>query len=468
MLQAFGILPEGMWVAIIPHLSFLLLLCFWQRVRALLLGPKNVFLDILCIPQDDDKLKARGIMGLGNNLECSQELTVLWSPRYFTRLWCTYEIAMFLRRPERLRKIHLVPVTMPVILCLFSAAWLCVRLQVTVVESVTIDWDLTGLRLLVRIGLMLLLVPVFVMQSYSGMGLVQDLEKLPKQLQEFSISDSQCSCCFFEHRHPKTGKRIMCDREVVYQAVSDSYDDQEVRRTYFHEFSRQTSGLDVFDGAVRSQLSDRISEQRLSSSLIPLDLFIYMVWAWDIPWLAPRLHLISQVGNLGRHPEYEHYDDLLRVLYALADMIHWAKTLPSILVLLLVSMRLWKLMSRWKCCPRIVRALASVPMVILSTLLVFLTISLAWDLTEDDWKCLNTLPFTFFLLLAICLSKPPKAKLLSFVWSFVQPGRDPSAKPSASEARSWSEQLDQSTEAHSSTAQDVHVDDEFCFSVVSV
>ncbi|CAE7879482.1 unnamed protein product, partial [Symbiodinium necroappetens] len=340
---------------------------------------------------------ARGIMGLGNNLECSQELTVLWSPRYFTRLWCTYEIAMFLRRPERLRKIHLVPVTMPVILCLFSAAWLCVRLQLTVVESVTIDWDLTGLRLLVRIGLMLLLVPVFVMQSYSGMGLVQDLEKLPKQLQEFSISDSQCSCCFFEHRHPKTGKRIMCDREVVYQAVSDSYDDQEVRRTYFHEVSRTTSGLDVFDGAVRSQLSDRISEQRLSSSLIPLDLFIYMVWAWDIPWLAPRLHLISQVGNLGRHPEYEHYDDLLRVLYALADMIHWAKTLPSILVLLLVSMRLWKLMSRWKCCPRIVRALASVPMVILSTLLVFLTISLAWDLTEDDWNPLNTLPFTFFL-----------------------------------------------------------------------
>ena len=372
---------------------------------------------------------------------------------------------MFLRRPERLRKIQLVPVTMPVILCLFSAAWLCVRLQLTVVESVTVGWDDAGLRLLMRIGLMLLLVPIiFVMQSYLGMGLVQDLEKLPKQLQEFSIADSQCSCCFFEHRHPKTGKRIMCDREVVYQAVSDSYDDQEVRRTYSHEISRTTSGLDVFDGAVRGQLSDRISEQRLSSSLIPLDLFIYMVWAWDIPWLAPRLHLISQVGNLGRNPEYEHYDDLLRVLYALAEMIDWAKGLPSILVLLFVSMRLWKLMSRWKCCPRIVRALASAPMVILSTVLVFVIISLALDLTEDDWNPLNTLPFTFFLLLAICLLKPPKAKLLSFVWSFVQPGHGPSAKPSASETRSWSEKLDQSTEELSSTSRDVHVDDEF-FSV---
>ena len=379
---------------------------------------------------------------------------------------------MFLRRPERSRKIKLVPVTMPVILCLFSAAWLCVRLQLTVVEAATAGWDDSGLRLLVKLGLMLLLNPViFVMQSYLGMGLVQDLEKLPKQLQEFSIADSQCSCCFFQHRHPRTGKRIMCDREVVYQAVSDAYDDQEVRRTISsisHEISGSTSGLDVFNGAVRSQLSNGISEQRLSSSLIPLDLFIYMVWAWDIPWLAPRLHLISQVGNLGRNPEYEHYDDLLRFFYALAEMIDWAKGLPSILVLLFVSMQLWKLMSRWKCCPRIVRALASASMVILSTLVVFLIIFLALDLTEDDWNPLNALPFTFFLLLAICFSKPPKAKLSSFFWSIVQPGQQGSSpKPSPSEAHSWSEQLgklDESTEEPSSTSKDVHVADDF-FSV---
>ena len=377
---------------------------------------------------------------------------------------------MFLRRPERLRKIKLVPVTMPVILCLFSAAWLCVRLQLTVVEAATAGWDDSGLRLLVRLGLMLLLVPViFVMQSYLGMGLVQDLEKLPKQLQQFSIADSQCSCCFFKHRHPRTGKRIMCDREVVYQAVSDAYDDQEVRRTISsisHEISAgSTSGLDVFDGAVRSQLSDRISEQRLNSSLIPLDLFIYMVWAWDIPWLAPRLHLISQVGNLGRRPEYEHYDDLLRFLYALAEMIDWAKGLPSILVLLFVSMRLWKWMSRWKCCPRIVRALASASIAILGTALVFVVISLALDLTEDDWSPLNALPFTFFLLLAICLLKPPKAKLSSFFWSLVQPGQQGLfPKPSLSEAHSWSGtlgKLHQSTEEPGSTSKDVYVADDF-------
>ena len=317
---------------------------------------------------------------------------------------------------------------------------------------------------------MLLLVPaIFVSQAYLGMGLMQDLEKLPRQLQEFSIADSQCSCCQFNHRHPKTGKKIMCDREVVYQAVEESYDDQEVRRAVSREVSRSKSGLDVFDGAVRSQLSDSISEQRLSSNLIPLDLFIYMVWGWDIPWLAPRLLVIADVG---RRSDYVHYDDVHRILYALAEMIDWAKGLPSVLVLLFVSLKLWKLMSRWKCCPRIVRALACGPMAVLSTALVFVIISLPLDLTEDDWNPLNTLPWTFFMVLAIFLLKPPKAKHFQ---NLVQPGQQgfshrapPSEAHRNQELReieklSMSMEFGQSAELRSSS-KDIQVADDF-FSV---
>jgi hypothetical protein len=42
------------WFAIPGYVVFVGLLFFWQRIRALLCGPKLVFLDRLCISQHDD------------------------------------------------------------------------------------------------------------------------------------------------------------------------------------------------------------------------------------------------------------------------------------------------------------------------------------------------------------------------------------------------------------------------------
>ena len=42
--------------------------------------------DRLCIAQHDMALKEQGIRGLGSFLEKSQNLTILWSGRYFSRL----------------------------------------------------------------------------------------------------------------------------------------------------------------------------------------------------------------------------------------------------------------------------------------------------------------------------------------------------------------------------------------------
>lgn len=48
-----------------------------------------VFLDRLCISQHD---------GLSNFLDNPKSFTILWSPRYFSRVWCSFELASFFRQ----------------------------------------------------------------------------------------------------------------------------------------------------------------------------------------------------------------------------------------------------------------------------------------------------------------------------------------------------------------------------------
>lgn len=63
--------------------------------RYQLLHSKGSFLDKLCIHQTDDKLKQEGIRSLGLFLRQSHEMLILWSPEYFSRLWCCFEVAAY-------------------------------------------------------------------------------------------------------------------------------------------------------------------------------------------------------------------------------------------------------------------------------------------------------------------------------------------------------------------------------------
>ena len=51
------------------HVTFLVVLCFWQRIREVVRKPRMVFMDKLCIPQEDEALKEtriqQGLMALG-------------------------------------------------------------------------------------------------------------------------------------------------------------------------------------------------------------------------------------------------------------------------------------------------------------------------------------------------------------------------------------------------------------------
>ena len=89
-----NILPGNLWM-FSSYFIYLAFLFFWQRIRSCLLSPRIVFLDKLCIHQENDELKQKGILGLGAFVRKSDRLLVLWSKRTFSRLWCAYEIDAF-------------------------------------------------------------------------------------------------------------------------------------------------------------------------------------------------------------------------------------------------------------------------------------------------------------------------------------------------------------------------------------
>ena len=64
----------------ICHGVHLFFLCFWQRIRSVLLAPQTAFLDKLCIAQSPElaDLKAKGILGLAAFLNHSRRLVVTW------------------------------------------------------------------------------------------------------------------------------------------------------------------------------------------------------------------------------------------------------------------------------------------------------------------------------------------------------------------------------------------------------
>ncbi|KAF4691897.1 hypothetical protein FOZ62_009139, partial [Perkinsus olseni] len=60
-----------------------------------------VFLDKCCIPQKDPVAKSYGISRLADYLHASDKLLILWSPDYLDRLWCVYELAVFLQTHDK-------------------------------------------------------------------------------------------------------------------------------------------------------------------------------------------------------------------------------------------------------------------------------------------------------------------------------------------------------------------------------
>ncbi|CAE8633044.1 unnamed protein product [Polarella glacialis] len=115
-LQVNGILPTNpeplggsteplggsLWCTGIGGCTCFATLALWARLVDLaesIRGTKvSYFFDRLCINQSDAVLKQAGIDSVGACLRNSDSMLVLWAPEYFTRLWCVFELAVFLEK----------------------------------------------------------------------------------------------------------------------------------------------------------------------------------------------------------------------------------------------------------------------------------------------------------------------------------------------------------------------------------
>lgn len=200
------------WCLLPCVLAYILIFSYWQRIRSLVLRrPRLAFVDKLCIHQTDHDLKTAGILSLAGFLRHSRRIVILWSPRYFTRLWCTYELASWLYLGRSLKR------TMKFMSTEVSSAFIIVMGLSTVV------WAMRTLFCCPQDAFysyyLVVLLALFVAVSVCR-GAAQDQHLLSEQLATFSIRDSCCFCCSNNHVDPVTGQAINCDRALVYRTLA--------------------------------------------------------------------------------------------------------------------------------------------------------------------------------------------------------------------------------------------------------
>ena len=186
-----------------------LFLLQWQRIRQVFgYESRMCFLDKICIDQKDEARKTAGIASLGAFLASSDNFVVLFSPEYFTRLWCCYELAAFYQvKGQEKQKIVFVPVAFPRVLFANLIAIL-LSCMPTAVYPLVAPWlgadpnDLTMAETnwLSVPGLLLGTWTMYECQRYAIAR-----EKIEEQIRSFSLSKAQC---FDESDRPRIEREV--------------------------------------------------------------------------------------------------------------------------------------------------------------------------------------------------------------------------------------------------------------------
>eukprot|EP00929_Paragymnodinium_shiwhaense_P033626 TRINITY_DN18430_c0_g1_i5.p1 TRINITY_DN18430_c0_g1~~TRINITY_DN18430_c0_g1_i5.p1 ORF type:complete len:558 (+),score=29.50 TRINITY_DN18430_c0_g1_i5:109-1782(+) len=205
--------------SVVGPLAFLAVFFHWQRIlRCLGQASILLFVDKLCISQHNDEKKSQGILGLASFLKRSRRLVVLWSPTYFSRLWCTYELAAWFRYEKPLSSIRFLPVEIP---SLLLAGFLAIGISSLVYYiELLMHWKWMALSITTQFS-------AWVFFAYHAQVHIQHIFALRRELESFEVQRCSCYCCSHDHRHPESGKPLMCDRAMVDNALKSWSDKSE-------------------------------------------------------------------------------------------------------------------------------------------------------------------------------------------------------------------------------------------------
>jgi len=252
-LDAVGILPKptprevrvagqtkqagyGIWCIYVCPLVFVITLLNYHKLEVLRKNPRLLFVDKFCIDQAHEGRKRAGILQLAGFLRNSQKLVICWTPKYFTRLWCVFELASWKYLGRELDSVMLMP-SSQVALIFVAEAFFCSFYVVH--RSVEWYYGTESAWILLAIA-----VPCGIMSSIPAISrLVKSLSVLPKQLQSFTFQASECFCCSNNHVHPDTGEPMQCDRKLIYTTLVEWFsnctqdaDDEKVQECTLKQF----------------------------------------------------------------------------------------------------------------------------------------------------------------------------------------------------------------------------------------
>eukprot|EP00435_Cladocopium_sp_Y103_P059233 s1102_g21.t1 len=272
VLRVYEILPDNESTVVMGYCVFFFVMTFWQRIRECFRKPHLFFVDKLCIEQKDAKAKTQGILSLAAYLKRSKTLLIMWSPQYFQRLWCTFELVSFLREQDV--GVRIMPVKMVVLLVHLNLTWQLLRVTLKVLNSASAVQD--NSREVTSFFLILTILGTVVMPIYHWLGLrmMIDIQRLPQQLNTFKIQDSKCTCCSINHKDPQTGQPIACDRKLVLWTLK-KWKMSEDEEDY----------LEAFNELVRQNLVS-IFVETLQGSFLPFGFYVQMAICANSPWLA--------------------------------------------------------------------------------------------------------------------------------------------------------------------------------------
>ena len=208
-----------------------LVMLFWKNRT-------KVFLDRICISQNNDSLKVQAILSLAGLLKNSDVMLILWDPTWTQRLWCLFELAAYLKSKNTGKQALIVR---PIFLGPISIAIFLVSCAIALPLTTVSFTDPT-------VGMLFVLGPAFVSgitvaypTIWTLRGYFRDLDIMKEQLLRISFDATKSSCCDANHQSP-CGGVLMCDRLAVKECVKMWFGSQEA-----FEHAVRTEVLDILN-----------------------------------------------------------------------------------------------------------------------------------------------------------------------------------------------------------------------------
>eukprot|EP00929_Paragymnodinium_shiwhaense_P078789 TRINITY_DN40869_c0_g1_i1.p1 TRINITY_DN40869_c0_g1~~TRINITY_DN40869_c0_g1_i1.p1 ORF type:complete len:813 (-),score=96.32 TRINITY_DN40869_c0_g1_i1:196-2559(-) len=258
--------PVGFGCEFIAPMAFFLLMFKLRKFMSLLqhcVGRRRIFFDKLCVHQTDTGLKEEGILAIGNSIEASQRLVILWSPEYFTKLWCIFEFAAWMHLKGESAK---PPRFVPVRLACTMACWGIMAMVNNI--ALRIFWYFASARMYYSANEFLLsgyIVVVCWLIVHSARYACQEISEIDAQLQIFNIHDASTYCCDNDHMDPDTKAELVCDRELIYATLAIWYAQSGLSD---EEVSLNTLKLAIDDFQFKVQGEMRTRVEAMSRDLI--------------------------------------------------------------------------------------------------------------------------------------------------------------------------------------------------------